>query len=50
MAAHFPIHFKQQKNSRGAESARVVLGRTPGKDRGRSEDRVRAAPAVSRAN
>jgi hypothetical protein len=27
-----------------------VLGRAPGKDRGRREDRVRAAPAVSRAN
>jgi hypothetical protein len=43
-------NFKQQKISRDAACARVVLRRTPEKYRGRREDRVRAAPAVSRAN
>src|SRR5450755_77411 len=43
-------NFKQQKISRDAACARVVLRRTPEKYRGRREDRVRAAPAVPRAN
>jgi hypothetical protein len=42
--------FKQQKNSRGVMSPEVLHLAPPSKVRGRREDRVRAAPAVSCAS